>query len=176
MTVHPAGHSPVDLGPERLRLANMMGTGLGGVTTVLMGVVGAMGLVLVGLGIVTAGESLPLAMVCWVLGAGVGALGIIGVQQCATTSVIVHDHGITLRQPWFVRRSIPWAEVVGMLPPGREIHAQRFDLALRNGTRQLVTRLSIAPRFSPSHGRLVQHRDVEAVLGLYAQWRSGHGA
>lgn len=105
-----------------------------------------------------------------VLSLAVIALGLLGVREVGGSTVTVHDHGLGLRQPWFVRRQIPWATVSALVPPSPQWHSRRFDIALHAGSRQVVTRLNLPPHRAPD-GQVIQNPDVQVVLNFFAEWQ-----
>lgn len=168
MTSHPDSANAIP-GEPRLHFGSLANTRLGRLIVILLGVVVVLGVVLIGVGVSSLSISVVLALVSSVMGAVVVAVGVLALQQYLTTTVTLDERGIHLAQPWFVRREIPWTTVAVLMPPGREIREQRFDIALHTGERQIVTRLSLAPQ-PVGHG-LIHHPDVQAALDFHADWQ-----
>lgn len=178
------------IGPERARLGSMLQMPQGPVI-VIMYVVAA--IVLVGALVVVAVTAIRMAMSVGDRfgGGGVAAVLVIAIPlvllvlvglavvglaaaEFRRTNVCVHEEGLAVRQPWFTRFAIAWAEVAAIEPPIDTGQKQKFHLVLANGERRMVTRLNLRPE-SVRQTSVTHHADVEMVLEHYRQWcrRSG---
>ncbi|MFQ6485603.1 hypothetical protein [Brachybacterium epidermidis] len=106
---------------------------------------------------------------------------LLALAEYVRIGVGIHRDGLTVRQPWFQRLVIPFAEVTALHPPTGPGAGRRFRIE-REGTAEVVVkRLSIPPRPPRGDGnasgstRPTPHPDVARALEAYADWCEHHG-
>ncbi|MGA4670186.1 hypothetical protein ACPCG0_10405 [Propionibacteriaceae bacterium Y1923] len=170
----------VDLGPARVDLGPYSATSRGRTILAMMWICAGLSVVLIGFslylvwltwqigrhGSVLAATGLVLVLSIFVL-----VLSVVGARQMGGATLALHDHGLSLRQAWFVNRQIPWSSITHLVPPGMGWTSRnRFEIVQADGRRTAVTRLALPSERAPD-GTVVHHPDVQAVLDHYAQWQ-----
>ncbi|MGD7733234.1 PH domain-containing protein [Propionibacteriaceae bacterium G57] len=174
---HP-GDPSLRLGPQLAWLGDYPATRAGSTHVKLMWVSAALGLVPLGLALYLLrlarelGNDMLMVMCVGlvVLSVAVILLALVGIRQTTRASVAVHVDGLQVRQPWFVDRTTPWAEVAAVKAPEAAMTGRRFVLALHSGRHLVVLRLGQPPQRA-GDGSWVPHPDVQFVLTAFADWR-----
>lgn len=175
------------LGPVVARIGPLLHGSTGIINIVVNSVAILIGLGLFGLGITAViasvaglGPGRPLVLGIAVLiglsGLLLTAFVVVNFTQYVRMTVTIHEHGLTIGQPWFRRVVVPWQDVTMLSPPDGSSWQHTFHLTHRSGRRILVNRLSLKPtRPSDLSLSLIHHPDVETVLAHYAQWQARTG-